>query len=271
MDQAARTFLEQLFRTAVAAAHPGACLRGHLPGPPPGRLILLAAGKAAGSMTEIAEQHYLQVGLPKDRLLGLAVTRHGYGRPTQHIRIVEAGHPVPDQTGLDATGQTLALADQAGADDLVLVLLSGGASANWIAPAAGLSLIEKQKLTRALLASGASIAEMNAVRKHLSRIKGGRLAERAQPARLVTVVISDVPGDDPAVIGSGPTVPDPTTLADARASVARFRLDLPEAVMRALENPDNESPKPGDAAFAQSAFHLIARPADAFHAAGAAI
>src|SRR5215213_3225880 len=274
MDQAARTFLEQLFRTAVAAAHPGACLRGHLPGPPPGRLILLAAGKAAGSMTEIAEQHYLQEGLPKDRLLGLAVTRHGYGRPTQHIRMVEAGHPVPDQTGLDATGQTLALADTAGADDLVLVLMSGGASANWIAPAAGLSLIEKQKLTRALLASGASIAEMNAVRKHLSRIKGGRLAERARPARLITVAISDVPGDDPAVIGSGPTVPDPSTLADARATLTRYRLDVSEAVSRALVDSANETPKPGDPLFAGTSFVLAMRPADVFRvveaAAGAA-
>src|SRR5829696_7277539 len=221
MDQAARTFLEQLFRTAVAAAHPGACLRGHLPAPPPGRLILLAAGKAAGSMTQIAEQHYLQGGLPQDRLLGLAVTRHGYGRPTQHIRMVEAGHPVPDQTGVDATEQTLALADQAGADDLVLVLLSGGASANWIAPAHGLALADKQATTRALLRSGATIGETNTVRKHLSRIKGGRLAARAKPARVVTLAISDVPRDDPDVIGSGPTVPDSSTLSAARSIVER--------------------------------------------------
>ena len=136
---------------------------------------------------------------------------------------IEAGHPVPDAAGLAATFETLALADAAGPDDLVLVLLSGGASANWIAPTAGLSLTEKQALTRTLIASGASIAEMNAVRKHLSRIKGGRLAARASPARVMTVAISDVPHDDPAVIGSGPTVPDPTTLADARATLARYR------------------------------------------------
>src|SRR5688572_2970898 len=155
MHQEARAFLEQLFRTAVSAAHPASCLRGYLPPPPSGRLFLLAAGKAAGSMTEIAEQHYLQNGQPKHRLLGLAVTRRGYARPTQHIGVVEAGHPVPDQTGLDATQQTLALADHADEHDLVLVLLSGGASANWIAPARGLALADKQATTRALLRTGA--------------------------------------------------------------------------------------------------------------------
>src|SRR5918999_630083 len=173
MNGAARVFLERLFRTAVAAAHPATCLRAYLPPPPAGRLIVLAAGKAAGSMTEVAEQHYLQSGFAKDRLLGLAVTRHGYGRPTQHIPVIEAGHPVPDQTGIDATEQILMLADKAGVNDLVLVLLSGGASANWIAPAPGLALADKQATTRALLRSGASIGEVNTVRKHLSRIKGG--------------------------------------------------------------------------------------------------
>jgi hydroxypyruvate reductase len=151
------------------------------------------------------------------------------------------------------------------------VLLSGGASANWIAPAAGLALAEKQAVTRALLKSGASIGEINTVRKHLSRIKGGRLAARAAPARVVTLAISDVPGDDPAVIGSGPTVADPSTLADARAIVARYRLDLPPAVDRALADAKNETPKPGDAAFAGSEFRLVARPADAFRAATAAV
>jgi glycerate 2-kinase len=145
--------------------------------------------------------------------------------------------------------------------------LSGGASANWIAPAAGITLAEKQAVTRALLRSGAAIGDMNALRKHLSRIKGGRLARRAYPAKLVTLAISDVPGDDPAVIGSGPTVPDPTTLADARAIVAKYRLDLPQAVIRALNDPGNESPKPGDRAFAGTSFRIIARPADALAAA----
>ena len=216
-------------------------------------------------MAEVAERHYLdERGLPTSRIGGLAVTRHGYGRPTRRVRVVEAGHPVPDAAGLAATLETLAMADAAGADDLVLVLISGGASANWIAPAAGLSLQEKQAVTRALLASGASIVEINAVRKHLSRIKGGRLAEHAYPARVVAVGISDVPGDDPAVIGSGPTVPDPTTLSDARAIVARYGLDLPGLVTRALADPANETPKPGDPMFAATSFALAVRPADVF-------
>jgi glycerate 2-kinase len=267
-----RPFLEQLFKTAVAAAHPATCLPPHLPVPPSmGDLVLLAAGKAAGSMTEVAERHYLEAGTPSGRIHGVAVTRHGYGRPTQVVPVVEAGHPVPDAAGLAAAERTLALADAAGADDLVLILLSGGASANWIAPAPGLDLGEKQAVTRALLKSGASIGEINTVRKHLSRLKGGRLAARAAPARVVTLAISDVPGDDPAVIGSGPTVPDPSTLADARAIVARYRLDLPPPVERALADPKNESPKPGNAAFARSEFRLVARPADAFRAAAAAV
>jgi hydroxypyruvate reductase len=267
-----RAFLEQLYRTAVAAAHPATCLPSHLPAPPPaGRLVILAAGKAAGSMTEVAERHYLDAGVPPGRIHGIAVTRHGYGRPTQIVPVVEAGHPVPDAAGLAAAERTLALADAAGADDLVLVLLSGGASANLIAPAPGLALSEKQAVTRALLKSGASIGEINTVRKHLSRIKGGRLAARAAPARVVTLAISDVPGDDPSVIGSGPTVPDPSTLADARAIVARYRLDLPPAVEAVLADPRNESPKPGNAAFARSEYRLVARPADAFRAAAAAV
>jgi glycerate 2-kinase len=267
-----RAFLEQLYSMAVAAAHPATCLPAQLPAAPPaGRLIMLAAGKAAGSMTEVAERHYLDAGLAPERIGGIAVTRHGYARPTRVVPVVEAGHPVPDAAGLAAAERTLALADGAGASDLALVLLSGGASANWIAPAPGLSLAEKQAVTRALLKSGASITEINTVRKHLSRIKGGRLAARAAPARVVALAISDVPGDDPAVIGSGPTVPDPSTLADARAIVARYRLDLPTAVEGALADARNESPKPGNAAFARSEYRLVARPADAFRAAAAAV
>jgi len=269
----ARAFLEELFRTAVAAAHPATCLAPHLPPPPvTGRLIVLAAGKAAGSMTEVAERHYLDgMKVPQSRLAGLAVTRRGYACPTRILPVIEAGHPVPDEASLAAAATTLALADQAGADDLVLVLMSGGASANWIAPAPGLALAEKQAVTRALLRSGAAIGEINTVRKHLSRIKGGRLAAHAYPARVVTLAISDVPGDDPAVIGSGPTVPDPSTLAEARAIVAQRRLDLPAAVMRALADPANETPKPGDPVFAQSEFHLVARPADVFQAVRAEV
>ena len=238
-----RTLLEDLFRAAVGAAHPANSLHPHLPAPPSsGRLLILAAGKAAGSMAEVAERHYLdERGLPASRIGGLAVTRHGYGRPTRLVRVVEAGHPVPDAAGVAATLETLAMADAAGADDLVLALISGGASANWI-------------------------GEINAVRKHLSRIKGGRLARHAHPARVVSVGISDVPGDDPAVIGSGPTVPDRTTLAEARAVVARYGLDLPRLVTQTLADPANETPKPGDAIFAGTSFALAVRPADVFRA-----
>jgi glycerate 2-kinase len=263
-----RAFLESLFRTAVAAAHPANCLAAHFPAPPAcGRLLILAAGKAGASMAGVAERYFLdERGVPASRVSGIAVTRRGYACPTRRVRVIEAGHPVPDADGLAGTFETLALADSAGAGDLVLVLVSGGASANWIAPAAGLSLPEKQAVTRKLLASGASILEMNTVRKHLSRIKGGRLAERAHPARLVTVGISDVPGDDPAVIGSGPTVPDPTTLAQAREIVARRRLELPQVVTRALADGANETPKPGDPVFARTSFALAVRPADVFRA-----
>jgi glycerate 2-kinase len=267
MAASSRDMLESLFRSAVDAAHPSHCLPPNLPEPPPrGQLVILAAGKAAGSMTQVAEQHYLG-RIDGSRLSGIAVTRHGYGRPTRHIPVVEAGHPVPDEAGLAGTERALALAKAAGADDLVLVLLSGGASANWIAPAAGLTLAEKQATTRALLRSGANIGEINCVRKHLSRIKGGRLARLAAPAKVFTLAISDVPGDDPAVIGSGPTVPDPTTLDDARALVRKYALALPKAVTQALADPGNESPKPGDDIFAGSIYRIVARPADGLRAA----
>ena len=268
-----RDFLDHLFQSAVRAAHPATCLVQHLPAPPAnGRLVILAAGKAAGSMTEVAERQYLDAKVEPGRAIGgFAVTRHGYGRPTRLVPIIEAGHPVPDAAGLAAAEKTLSLADAAQKQDLVLVLLSGGASANWIAPAVHLTLAQKQEVTRALLKSGASIGEINTVRKHLSRIKGGRLAARAHPATVVTLAISDVPGDDPAIIGSGPTVPDPSTLADARAIVARYRLPLSEAVAQALNNADNESPKPDDRLFRTTRFQLVARPTDAFRAAEAAV
>ena len=273
MTASPRDFLEDLFGTAVAAAHPANCLAPHLPAPPQsGRLIILAAGKAAASMAAAAEHHYLDdCALPADRIAGLAVTRHGYARPLRAGAPDRGGPSGPRRRRPRGDARDPGAGGFAGPDDLVLALISGGASANWIAPAAGLSLAEKQAVTRALLRSGATITEMNTLRKHLSRIKGGRLAERAYPARLVTVAISDVPGDDPAVIGSGPTVPDPTTLADARAIVARYRLDVPEAVRRALADPANETPKPGDAVFATTSFALAARPAEVFRAVEAAV
>jgi glycerate 2-kinase len=269
-----RHLLESLFRTAVAAAHPSECLPANLPEfPSSGRLIILAAGKAAGSMIEVAEHHYLaqmaERNIGEERLTGVAVTRHGYGRPTRKIDMIEAGHPVPDQAGVDGTERALALAAAARENDLVVVLLSGGASANWIAPANNLTLAEKQAVTRALLRSGANIGEINTVRKHLSRIKGGRLARHAQPARVATLAISDVPGDDPAVIGSGPTVPDPTTLADARAIISKYRLKVPDAATSALADPANESPKLGAPFFASTTYKIVARPADALRAARA--
>jgi hydroxypyruvate reductase len=274
MATPARDLLESLFRTAVATAHPSQCLPPDLPEfPSVGRLIILAAGKAAGSMTEVAERHYLaqmaERNIAAEQLTGVAVTRHGYGRPTVRIPVVEAGHPVPDEAGVKGTERVLAFAEEASGSDLVLVLLSGGASANWIAPAQNLTLAEKQAVTRALLRSGANIGEINTVRKHLSRIKGGRLAQCAQPAAVVTLAISDVPGDDPAIIGSGPTVPDPTTLAAARAIISKYRLEVPEAVTRCLADPANESPKPGAAFFAGTKYKIVARPADALCAAQA--
>ena len=263
-----RKLLREIFDAAVARAHPARVLARHLPPPLLGRVICLAAGKAAGAMAEAAEQHYLdRLGLSPERLVGIATTRHGHGVPTRRVRVVEAGHPVPDQAGLQAAEDTLQLAAQATKNDLVLVLLSGGGSANWIAPADGITFAQKQDVTRQLLRSGAPISAVNTVRKHLSRIKGGRLARAAAPAPIVTLAISDVPHDDPAVIASGPTVPDASTLADARAIVAQYGLKLDDAVRRALDDPANESCKPNDPAFAHAMFELIARPRDALDAA----
>lgn len=263
-----RPLLRAIFDAAVAAAHPDRILAAHLPPAPRGRIICLAAGKAAGALAYAAERHYLDENrLDPAKLTGLATTRHGYGRPTQRIEIVEAGHPVPDEAGLKAASRTLELAKTATGDDLVLVLLSGGGSANWIAPAQGVSFAQKQAMNKSLLRSGAPIGEMNTVRKHLSRIKGGRLARAAAPARILTLAISDVPFDDPATIASGPTVPDTTTLADARGIVARYGIKADDAVIAALNDPANESCKPGDAAFANSEFRIIARPQESLDAA----
>jgi glycerate 2-kinase len=263
-----RPLLRAIFDAAVAAAHPDVVLAPHLRPVPRGRVICLAAGKGAGAMAAAAERHYLDaLELDPERLSGVATTRHGHGMPTRRIKVIEAGHPVPDEAGLAGAEQSLRLAAGAGADDLLLVLLSGGGSANWIAPAEGVSFAQKQLLTRALLRSGAPIGEMNIVRKHLSRIKGGRLARAGQRAEIVTLAISDVPHDDPSAIASGPTVPDPSTLADARAIVAKYGLKVEDTIRRALDDPGNESCKPGDPAFARARFELIARPRASLDAA----
>jgi hydroxypyruvate reductase len=263
-----RPLLRAIFDAAVAAAHPDVVLAAHLRPVPKGRVICLAAGKSAGAMAAAAERYYLdQLGLAPSRLLGVATTRHGHGLPTRRIKVIEAGHPVPDEAGLKGAEESLQLAQQAEADDLLLVLLSGGGSANWIAPVEGVSFAQKQQVNRMLLRSGAPIGEINTVRKHLSRIKGGRLARAGKRAEIVTLAISDVPHDDPSAIASGPTVPDPTTLADARALVAKYGLAVDDAIRDALNNPANESCKPGDAAFARAQYELIARPQASFDAA----
>jgi glycerate 2-kinase len=263
-----RPLLRAIYQAAVAAAHPDVVLAPHLRPVPKGKVICLAAGKAAAAMAAAAERHYLDaLELEPSRLTGIATTRHGHGVPTRRIKVIEAGHPVPDQAGLKGADDSLRLAQQATADDLLLVLLSGGGSANWIAPADGITFAQKQQVTRALLRSGAPIGEINTVRKHLSRIKGGRLARAGMRAEVVTLAISDVPRDDPSAIASGPTVPDPTTLADARGIVAKYGLKLDDAISYALDDGVNESCKPGDAAFARARFELIARPRNSLDAA----
>jgi glycerate 2-kinase len=263
-----RPLLRAIFDAAVAAAHPDVVLAAHLRPVPKGKVICLAAGNGAAAMAAAAERHYLDaLELDPARLSGLATTRHGHGVPTRRIKVIEAGHPVPDEAGLKGAEESLRLAQDAGVDDLLLVLLSGGGSANWIAPVEGVSFAQKQQVTRALLRSGAPIGEVNTVRKHLSRIKGGRLARAGKSGEIVTLAISDVPHDDPSAIASGPTVPDPSTLADARAIVAKYGLKVEDTIRRALDDPGNESCKPGDPAFARAQFELIARPRASLDAA----
>lgn len=274
MSDTQRQRLLALLDAAVAAAHPSRCLPPHLPPlPEKGRLVVLGAGKAAAAMAVAAEAHYAAANV-LDRVTGAVTPPKGYALATSRIAILEGSHPVPDETSVAAAARALDLARGAGPDDLVLVLLSGGASALWAAPVAGLTLADKRAVTRALLKCGAPIAEMNVVRRHLSRIKGGRLARAANGARMLTLAISDVPGDDPATIGSGPTVPDPTTRADARAVIAKrgdtakaLGLDFPPAAVAALADPANETPKPGDPIFARPEYRIIATPAVALDAA----
>jgi len=274
------TNLLALYRAAVGAAHPDVCLAPHLPAPPEGgRLVIVGAGKAAAAMAIAAEAHYRKLGV-LDRITGFTTAPHAAlealttERPSV-IDIVSARHPTPDAASVDAAERALALVGSATGQDLVLVLLSGGASSLWAAPAAGLDLETKTALTRGLLKCGADIHEMNTVRRHISRIKGGRL-RKATSAPMLTLAISDVPGDDPATIGSGPTVADPTTLAQARAVLERRRpamealgLAVPGAVTAALADPANETPKPDDPAFANAQYRIIAAPAAALAAAAA--
>jgi hydroxypyruvate reductase len=274
----ARATLLALYHAAVSAAHPDVCLPPHLPAPPDGgRLVIVGAGKAAAAMAVAAEAHYRKLGV-LDRITGFTTPPHAAlealtaERPSV-IEIVSARHPTPDAASRRAAVRALALVGTATERDLVLVLLSGGASSLWAAPAAALDLDTKIALTRALLKCGADIHETNTVRRHISRIKGGRL-RKATAARMLTLAISDVPGDDPATIGSGPTVPDPTTLADARAVLERRRpamealgLAVPPAVAVALADHLNETPKPNDPAFASATYRIIATPAHALAAA----
>jgi len=263
-----RSLVRAIFDAAVAAAHPDKMLRRHLPGPPRGKVFIVAVGKAAAAMAAAAERHYMdEAGLSADRISGIATTRHGHAVPTRRVEVIEAGHPVPDEASVRGAEKALALAAEAGPDDLVLALISGGGSANWIAPVEGVAYTQKQQVNKSLLRSGAPISEMNTVRKHLSRIKGGRLARAAFPAQLVTLAISDVPHDDPAVIASGPTVPDPSTLQDARNIVERYKLQVDDAVRTALADPRNESVKPGDKAFERARFDIVAKPSDSLDAA----
>jgi len=261
-----QALLRQLFAIAVDAVRPSRCM------PPvlrelqlPGRLVVLGAGKAAAEMAAVAE-----ACLGPERLAGLAVTRYGHGAPTSRIEVIEAAHPVPDASGVMAARRILQMASQAGAADTVLCLLSGGGSALLALPAPGITLADKQALTQALLASGAPIEEINCVRKHLSAIKGGRLAASAWPARLITLAISDVVGDAPTVIASGPTVGDPTTSEQALEILARRKLQAPASVITHLQSRQSETPKPGDPCFEGTDYQILARAADALAAAAQA-
>jgi len=252
--QDVRKFLERLFDAAVTAAQSEQVLPAYLPEPPRGKTLVLGAGKAASAMAQVVDRVW------PEQLSGLVVTRHGQALDCGRIEVLESAHPVPDAASEQAARRILDLCQDLTSDDLVLCLISGGGSALLSLPGEGINLADKQELNRQLLACGASIAEINTVRKHVSAIKGGRLAAACYPARLVTLLISDVPGDDPQYIASGPTVADPTTAADAKAIVARYQLQLPDSITTFLHTELAETPKPGDRAFANSELHIIAAP-----------
>ncbi len=253
--------LRHMFSAAIASAQPGLRIPAFLPPPPKGRLIVIGAGKASAEMAKAVEAHW------PGELSGLVVTRYGYGADCRRIEIVEAAHPVPDAAGLAAAQRMLALVSDLSPDDLVLCLISGGGSALLPLPAEGLTLADKQGINRALLRSGASITEMNCVRRHLSAIKGGRLAAACHPARVINLLISDVPGDNPIDIASGPTVGDPTTCTDALDIIRRYALDVPPVVLELLSNGRSESVKPDDPRLAGVTTHIIAAPQLALEAA----
>ena len=263
MTQDAARIMREMFEAAIASAQPSRCVPPHLPSPTEvkGRLVVIGAGKASAAMARAVEDHY------QGPLTGLVVTRYGYNVPCQQIEIVEAAHPVPDQAGLQAAERMLALASSLTADDVVLCLISGGGSSLLPLPLPGLALQDKQDVNRALLASGASISEMNTVRRHLSGIKGGRLAAACHPARVITLVLSDVPGDQPMDIASGPTVGDPTTCADALEIVRRYGIPLSANVRAVLESGRGESVKPDDPRLAGIATRMIAAPQQALEVA----
>jgi hydroxypyruvate reductase len=256
-----RELLRQMFAAAIAAAQPEHCVPPYLPPRPRGRLIVVGAGKASAAMAQAVERTW------PHELSGLVVTRYGYAVPCERIEIVEAAHPVPDAAGEAAAQRMMKLAQGLAADDTVLCLISGGGSSLLPLPLPGLTLEDKQAVNRALLKSGATISEMNCVRRHLSAIKGGRLAAACHPAKVVTLLISDVPGDRPGDIASGPTVGDPTTCADALAIIRRYGIEVPQAVMRVLETGEGESVKPDDARLANIETHLVATPQMALEAA----
>jgi hydroxypyruvate reductase len=253
-----------MFDAAIASAQPSVCIPPHLPSPQAlgkGRLIVIGAGKASAAMARAVEDNW------RGPLSGVVVTRYGYAVPCERIEIVEAAHPVPDSAGLAAAERLMKLVQGLSADDLVLSLISGGGSSLLPLPAPGLTLDHKQAVNRALLKSGATISEMNVVRRHLSAIKGGRLAAACHPARVLTLLISDVPGDNPIDIASGPTVADPTTCADALAIIRRYGIDVPAAVREVLETGRGESIKPGDPRLACAETRMIATPQMALEAA----
>lgn len=257
----ARALLTAMFEAAVAAADPMTVLAQYLPEPPKGKTVVVGAGKAAAAMARALEESW------RGPIEGLVVTRYGHGMPTKHIRVVEASHPVPDDAGLKAAREILAVASGLTEDDLLICLISGGGSALLALPGAGVSFADKQAVNRGLLASGATITEMNCVRKHLSAIKGGRLAAAAWPARCVSLLISDVPADDPAMVASGPGLPDPTTRVDALAVLAKHRIEVPESVLAWLREPASETPKPDDARLQNCEARIIAAPAMSLAAA----